>query len=155
MVDLQTEHTVYPVVPYTVSAWGLREEKDEWTSASCQRSLSPYLAQTSVDCPEPGEDHWGVSLEIKADKSAPTCLKKHVTNIQQCDIRLPPQVERYNAEVMNIKAAVLFFMLHLQSFIQLSSEQQVYKVPRVLEKINCSKWNYTTIGTWQKCRGIK
>lgn len=96
MLDLQTYHTFPPIVPCTVPAWGLpgrrRMSKPGGASASCQRSLTPRFAptDTSVDCPEPAENHQGERPEIKADESAPTCERKHGTDIQQCHIRPTP-----------------------------------------------------------------
>lgn len=51
-------------------------------SILCHRSLTPHFAPTDtiVDCPETAESHQGERPEIKADKSAPTCERKHVAN---------------------------------------------------------------------------
>lgn len=99
-LDLQTRHTLPTIVRCAVPVWGLpgtrRMSARRKASASCQRSLAPHFAptDTSVDCPEPAESHQGERPEIKADKSAPTCERRHVTNIQQCHIRPTPWWER-------------------------------------------------------------
>lgn len=111
MVDLQTQHTFPPVVPCTVSAWGLpgkrRMSEPRGASASCQRSLSPHFAQTSVDCSEPAEGHWGERL--KADKSAPTCGKNMLQTYSSVTLNHLSRSKGDNAELININAAMLGF----------------------------------------------
>lgn len=97
IVGHQTYHVFHLIVPCTVPAWGIlgkrRMTEPRGASALCQRFPTTYFAptETSVDCPEPAESHWGESPEIRADKLASTCERKHVTHIQQCHIRPTPQ----------------------------------------------------------------
>lgn len=80
MLNLQTHHTF----PLSVPCLSGKRRISEPAGASilCHRSLTPHFAPTDtiVDCPETAESHQGERPEMKADKSAPTCERKHVAN---------------------------------------------------------------------------